>query len=261
MMPIIDTHTHLYDLPEPVNILREAAADGVSDAIALGVDLASNQKHLELSKAPLLPVNLHLAWGLHPGNFTTREETDACLRFMRAHLRQAVAIGECGLDFWYKWVRKDDVKKQEQREVFQAQLDLAAEAGLPVVIHARGAWRECLEMAKASGIRKADFHWFSGPPEVLRDILDSGFMVSVSPALEYSPDSRRTAELAPLDRLLVETDTPVMVSLPDGSRVPSGPKDVWRTFRALSAIKKIDENTLLEALNANARAFFNIPVL
>lgn len=260
-MTIIDTHTHLYDLPDPAGVLRQAAAAGVTDVVALGVDRTSNKKHLELRENGSGTVRIHLALGLHPGNITTPEDTAAGLRFIRENIGQAAAIGEAGLDFWYQWARKDEMKKQEQREVFQSQLDLAKEFVLPVVVHARGAWRECLDMVKASGVQKADFHWYSGPPEVLRDILDAGFVVSVSPALEYSPDARRTAEFAPLDRLLIETDTPVMVKGPDDTRLPSGPKDVWRTFRALCAIKKMDESAALPVLNANARAFFNIPVI
>ncbi|MBF0387489.1 MAG: TatD family hydrolase [Candidatus Omnitrophica bacterium] len=260
-MTIIDTHVHLYDLPDPLAVLRQAADGGVTDVVALGVDLASNIKHLELRGRADGSVGIHLALGLHPGNITSREDTAACLRYIRENIGQAVAIGEAGLDFWYKWVRRDEVKKQEQREAFQGQLDLAAEFALPVVIHARGAWRESLEMTRASGIKKAVFHWYSGPLDVLQEILAAGFLVSVSPALEYSPDSRRTAEFVPLDRLLVETDTPVMVNGPDGTRVSSGPKDVWRTFKALCAIKKIAEPEALQTLNTNARAFFNFPVL
>ncbi|MEI6437554.1 MAG: TatD family hydrolase [Candidatus Omnitrophota bacterium] len=258
-MTIIDTHTHLYDVADPVTVLRQAAEAGVSDIITLGVDLASNIKHLQLCDSIPPVLKMHLAFGLHPGNVTTEEDTRACIEHLRVNVGQAVAIGEAGLDFWYKWVRRDDEKKRQQREAFQAQLDLAAEFGLPIVIHARGTWRECLDMAKASGIKKADFHWYSGPDEVLRDILDAGYMISVSPAIEYSVDSKRAAVFTPLDRLLVETDTPVKVSAPNGDRIPSGPADVWRTFRALCVLKKLDEPDALVTLNGNARAFFNIP--
>ncbi|MBF0595507.1 MAG: TatD family hydrolase [Candidatus Omnitrophica bacterium] len=256
---IIDTHVHLYDVTDPHDALGKSFEAGVTDVIVLGVDLASNIKHLEF-RGKTDP-RVHLAFGLHPGNITSVADTAACLQFMREHVHGSVAIGEAGLDFWYKWVRQDDAKKQAQREAFRAQIDLAAEFDLPIVIHARGTWRECLDTAKAAGIKKADFHWYSGPVDVLQGILDAGYLVSVSPALEYSPDSRRTAEYVPLDRLLIETDTPVKVSLPDGTRVPSTPRDVWRTLKALCAVKKIAEDLALPVLNANARAFFNLDML
>ena len=262
-MTIIDTHVHLYDLPDPVTALRESALAGVTDVVTLGVDLASNQKHCDLihsvqaESSGSIP-RVHLALGLHPGNITTPEDTEACLQFMRAHISGAVAIGETGLDFWYKSVRKDEAGKQQQRDVFKRHLELAVEFDLPVVIHSRGAWRDAFERTRAFGIKKALFHWYSGPVDVLKDILDTGYMVSVSPALEYSPEARRTAEYVSLERVLVETDTPVAVNGPDGSRIPSIPKDVWRTFKALCAIKNTDEAKALAVLNSNARAFFNM---
>ena len=260
---IIDTHTHLYDLPDVAAALRDSAAAGVSDVVALGVDLASNKKHLDIVSQPQA-LRIHLALGLHPGNIKT-DEIEPCFTFFRDVLKESslpcgegvgrgiflrpVAIGEAGLDFFYKWVRKDDVLKNEQRMVFQRHLDLAKEFDLPIVIHGRGAWRECLQMTVASGVKKAVFHWYSGPMDVLKEILDAGFLISGSLALEYSEDARRAAAYAPVDRILVETDTPVRSTTP---------KDVWRSFKALCAIKGLDEETGLAVVNANARAFFNM---
>jgi TatD DNase family protein len=133
--------------------------------------------------------------------------------------------------------------------VFQQHLDLAKEFDLPIVVHCRGAWRECLDMIVASGVKKAVFHWYSGPMDVLKDILDAGFLISGSVALEYSAESRKAMEYAPLERILVETDTPVRGWTP---------KDVWRTFKALCAIKAADEEKALAIVNANASVFFNI---
>jgi len=236
-------------------------------------------------------LRIHLALGLHPGNIKTNE-IDPCFSFfrevldvrghmdMRGHtlnssselsvchritrITRPVAIGETGLDFMYKWVRKEDALKNEQRMVFQRHLDLAKEFDLPIVIHCRGAWREALQMTIASGVKKAVFHWYSGPIDVLKDILDAGFLISVSTALAPlvgegshalpntalpNPALQKIVEYTPLDRILVETDTPVRGWTP---------KDVWRTFKALCAIKGLDEEKALAVVNANARAFFNI---
>jgi len=227
------------------------------------VDMASNKRHIELWGHTLnssfeLSVcpRIHIALGLHPGNIKF-DEIDPCFAFFHEILLdrkgdpmgRPVAIGEAGLDFWYKWVRQDDEKKNEQRMVFQRHLDLAKEFDLPIVVHCRGAWRECLNMIVASGVKKAVFHWYSGPMDVLKDILGAGFFVSASVALEYSQESRKAMAYAPLDRILVETDTPVRGWTP---------KDVWRTFNALCVIKAVDEEKALAIVNANARAFFNI---
>jgi TatD DNase family protein len=264
-MTIIDTHAHLYDFPNADDVLRDSAAAGVSDVVALGVDLASSKKHIEIveqlqnDSPPLVGggrgMQVHLALGLHPGNIQT-DHIDATFLFFLEELRRfnlrssnIVAIGEAGLDFWYKWVRQDDAKKNEQRVVFQRHLDLAREFDLPIVVHCRGAWRESLGMIKAAHVKKAVFHWYSGPVDVLKDILDAGFLISGSLALEYSPEARQAVEYAQIDRILVETDTPVRGATP---------KDVWRSFKALCQIKGIDEDKALAVVNANARAFFNI---
>ena len=274
MRTIIDTHAHLYEFPDAGSMLRDSAAAGVSDVVALGVDLTSNQKHLELGltldagrctdSSNVQPpasndLKIHLAFGLHPGNITSPADTEACFAFMREHVREAVAIGETGLDFWYKWVRKDEGKKREQQQVFDRHLALAKEHGLPVVIHSRGAWRECLDLTIRAGIKKAVFHWYSGPIDILKDVLDAGFLVSFTPALAYSPEHRKAAELAPVDRILIETDTPVAYAVAQGGdKIASTPKDVWRTLKLLSELKGMPEDQLLQLVNASARKFFGI---
>ena len=251
---VIDTHAHLYDVPDVAGALEQAAEAGVSDIIMPGVDLASNRRHHELRTAFGRP-RLHLALGLHPGNISP-EEIEYCFPYMRAHMSGAVAVGETGLDFSYTSVRTDAGKKDEQRAVFRRHLDLALEFNLPVIVHSRGAWQECLDMVKAAGVVRADFHWYSGPEDVLKGILDAGFVMSCSPAIEYSAEVRRAALYAPLERILLETDTPVKIPGPSRARVLSTPKDVWRPLRALAALKGVDESRVLTATSTLARAFF-----
>ena len=73
---------------------------------------------------------------------------------------------------------------------------------MPIVIHSRGAWRDCLAMTKAAGVRRALFHWYSGPVDILDQILDAGFYVSTSLSVAYSPESRRAMARAPVERIL-----------------------------------------------------------
>ena len=176
---------------------------------------------------------------------------------MRANIKQARAIGETGLDYWYKWVRKDLVERGKQKDSFSFHLGLACEFDLPIVIHSRGAWRDCLSMAKASGVRRALFHWYSGPVDILDQILEAGFYVSTGPSVAYSPESRRAMAHAPLERILVETDSPVHYK--DGeTSFMAEPKDVIRTWKALAELKNLDEQEALTAVNTNAKTFFRL---
>ena len=254
-MEIIDTHAHLDHLENLDEALKNAREAGVVGIVAVGVDLTANKKNLEIQKATKNP-NIHVALGIHPGNINPAE-IDECLQFIRRHIKEAIAIGETGLDYWYKWVKKDEAKKEEQREVFRRQLAIAHEFNLPVVIHSRGAWRDCLEMTQTAGVKKAVFHWYSGPVDILKEILDAGYYVGTTPSLAFSPQSREAISQAPLERILIETDCPVFFNDDQGG-FKSQPQDVFRTLKAYAQLKNINEQQALAAFNKNARDFFNI---
>ncbi len=255
-MLFIDTHAHLDHLENVEQALVQAAEAGVSDIIAVSVDLKANKRNLELKKSIQRP-RIHVALGIHPGNIVP-DEVEETLRFIREHIKEAVAIGETGLDYWYKWAKKDEAKKAEQRQLFRRQLELAREFDLPVVIHSRGAWRDCLTMTRDAGVKKAVFHWYSGPVDVLNDIVASGYMVSTTPSLAYSPPSREAISQAPIEHTMIETDCPVYYQEGEDGRFQATPKDVARTLKAYVALKNVDESKALAVFNENARRFFGI---
>ncbi len=257
MLKAIDTHAHLDHVEHVEQALLDAAAAGVERIVAPGMDLPSMQKNLALKRNVSSP-KIYIGLGIHPANIVA-EHVEDTIRFMREHVKEAHSIGEIGLDFWYKWVRKDDVKKEEQRQVFRRQLLLAREFDLPVIIHSRGTWRECLDTARDSGIKKAVFHWYSGPLDVLADILAVGYLISASPALAFSPQSREAIQHAPIEQTLIETDCPVFYNYPepDGG-FTSQPKDVFKTLTAYAKLKQVEPEPALWILNQNAKDFFNL---
>ena len=219
----------------------------------MSVDLDSMKKVLAVAGQYQRP-KIHPALGIHPG-MVKLDTHQLALDFMRANIKHACAIGETGLDYWYKWVRKDLVERQKQKDSFAFHLDLAREFDLPIVIHSRGAWRDCLSMSLAAGVKRALFHWYSGPVDILGQIIDAGFYVSTSPSVAYSPESRQAMTHAPLERILVETDSPVHYK--DGeSFFMAEPKDVIRTWKALAQLKNLNEQEVLAAVNTNAKRFF-----
>ncbi len=252
---IIDSHAHVDQLEDIAAAMIRADEAGVSDIIAVSVDLDSMKKILSLVGQFEKP-KIHPALGVHPG-MVKLDTQPAALEFIRAHGPQARAIGETGLDYWYKWVRKDLEERQKQKNSFGFHLSLARDFDLPIIIHSRGAWRDCLAMTLESGVKRALFHWYSGPLDILDQMLEAGFYVSTSPSVAYSPESRQAMAHAPLEKILIETDSPV--SYKDGENTfRAEPKDVLRTWKALAALKDINEQEVLEVVNANARAFFRI---
>jgi TatD DNase family protein len=194
-----------------------------------------------------------LALGIHPESLEDNQPgaVDECLQFVRENIKEAVAVGEIGLDYWYKWARKNDDKKKEQRDVFARQLDLAKEFDLPVIIHSRGSWRDCLDMTKAAQIKKANFHWYSGPLDILDEIVACGYFISASPALAYSPQHQDAVRHVPIEHLLIETDSPVFYE-----NFSATPKDVLRTLKLYSSMKDIEEAQAAKIFFKNTTDFF-----
>lgn len=257
LMTLIDTHAHLDHLENLNQALKDAVDSGVEAIVAVSMDMESCRKNLAIKKNTDRP-KIFLAMGIHPEK-ASRADLGPCLDFIRQHAGELAAVGEIGLDFWYKWVRKDEAKKSEQRDVFRAFLEAAKELNLPAVIHSRGVWRECLETAQSVGVRKAVFHWYSGPVDVLNEIIKAGYFVSTTPSVAYSPQSREAIASAPIERTLIETDCPVHFKDPQTQQeYQAGPRDVVRTLKAYCALKQIDEGKALEVLNKNAREFFGM---
>jgi TatD DNase family protein len=283
-MNLIDTHAHLDGIEDVDAKLRQAAEAGVTRIIAPGVDLATSRVNLEIKKRCSSPdsiflnekfsgnrdvrissekntkVNalaIFLAFGIHPGNIIS-EQVSETLGFIKEHKADIIAIGEIGLDLWYPWVKKSEEKKQEQKKVFQLQLDLAKELHLPVIVHSRGAWQECFDLVKSAGISKAVFHWYSGPIEVLKDILDSGYFISATPALAYSPQSQAAVAAAPIEQTLIETDSPVYYRTGKDEGFKASPKDVLLTLEAYAKLKNIDKEKAASIFYSNAERLFNL---
>ena len=257
-MNIIDTHAHLDHIENIDEALDNAGQAGVNGIVTVSVSEQSCRKNLDIQRSRKTP-KIYLAFGMHPSD-ADLNLLDNCVQLIREEKASLTAGGEIGLDFWYKWVRKDQEKKDEQRKIFRTLLELACELSLPAVIHTRGTWREAFQTAHEVGIKKAEFHWYSGPIDVLKDILDSGYFVSASPSLAYSPQSREAINYAPIAQTMIETDSPVFYRNRDSNDegFVAQPKDVIRTLKAYSKLKKIDEDTALNIFNNNAREFFHL---
>lgn len=255
-MPIIDTHAHIDEIENWPQAMTRAVEAQVSDVIAVSLHLDSMRRILDLAKKAD-GLRIHPALGVHPESVLQGLPSAEVFDFIKTHIHEAVAIGETGLDFWYKAVKDNQEEKDKQRSSFSRHLELAKTYDLPIIIHSRGAWSECLEMTLQTGVKKALFHWYSGPLDVLKGVLDAGFYVSTSPSVGYSPQSQQAMLACELDRILIETDSPVTYRSQEGS-YKAEPKDVWSTLKALSRLKQIDEQELLEKVNTNARTFFNL---
>jgi TatD DNase family protein len=248
----IDTHAHLADLPDGDAAVERAKAAGLSGIIAVSATIPTCEGTLKLQQSH--GGFVHAALGIHPTEFFD-QDLESALGIIRANSGRCVAVGEIGLDYWHKLVRKDKAQRERQTEFYVRQLQLARELDLPVSIHSRGAWGDCLSLAVQHGPGRGVFHWYSGPLEVLEGVIDAGYYVSCTPAVEGSPELRAAMAKAPLDRILVETDSPVWVKSMDR---PSEPADVLLTLRHLSELKGLPVVDVEAATTGNAETLFRL---
>jgi TatD DNase family protein len=241
---LIDGHAHLNEVNDIEGALNRAAAAGVARIVAVGMDIASNRRILEIAAS--YPGLVLPSVGFHPWSIPT-ESIEATLAFVKTHLAACTALGEVGLDY------KAKVKKTVQWEVFARVLDLAVEFEKPVIVHARFSHQRCHRMVSEARIEKAVFHWYSGPLDLLEQIIADGYFVSCTPALAYSTPHRSAARHAPLERILIETDCPV-----EYRGKVSEPAHLIDTLTHLSRIKGLPLEEVARITTANARAFFGI---
>jgi TatD DNase family protein len=255
-MKLIDTHCHLDEIENLDSVLEEAREAGVMGIIAVGINYETNLRVLELAEK--YSDLVFPALGLHPQELPEMDdaEIDRTLAQIEEHIEKAIAVGEIGLDY-HKRIRALAPKERQQAVLSDVML-LAKKFEKPVSIHSRYAWKDALTIAAETDIKDAVFHWYTGPSSVLRDLLAGGYYVSATPATEYHSEHRRAVREAPLDRLLLETDSPVSYGRED--RYTAAPKDVVRSLNATSEIKGMDVEPLAEQTTRNAIRFFRLPI-
>lgn len=233
--PLIDTHCHLdaraFDADRDACIERARAA-GVERLVAIGTGDGPPDLEAGIRLAERYPF-IEATVGVHPHDAAkATEETWAGLAALMGHPK-VVAVGEIGLDYHY-----DFSPRETQQAVFARQLEMAREAGLPVVIHTREAWRDTVELIRRHGVVGGVFHCFSGGPREAEEALALGFYLSFSGIVTFpkAEEIRRAALLAPDDRLLIETDSPYLAPAPHrGKR--NEPAYLVQTARCLAELR------------------------
>jgi TatD DNase family protein len=256
---MIDSHCHLADaafsadLPD---VIRRAREGGVQRALCI-LAAGDEEESAAARKARELWPDLRVAVGVHPhyaGRFPG--SSDEAARFVSAavHAQGASAVGEIGLDYHY-----EHSPQEVQRVVFEAQVALAGELALPVVIHTREATDDTLQIL--SGTRPAPaggvFHCFTGDVEMARVALDLGFYISLAGMVTFprSAALREVAAFVPADRLLIETDSPYLAPVPHrGTR--NEPAFVARVLEHVAHLRDVPAGVLGAQLVRNFDALF-----
>ncbi|MEK7291980.1 MAG: TatD family hydrolase, partial [Actinomycetota bacterium] len=185
--------------------LRIAREAGVRKMIVIGTDGTTTQQAISLANAN---DDVWATVGLHPHD--AKNGFDALLPFLSAE--HVVAIGECGLDYYY-----EHSDRQVQREIFARQISLANELRLPLVVHTRDAWTETFEILDRIGVpQQTIFHCFTGGTPEAAECLARGAFLSFSGIVTFkaADNVQDAARMCPIDRMLVETDSPYLAPVP-----------------------------------------------
>ena len=253
MYRVIDTHAHLEEIENLEPAIAEARSANIIAIIGVGSDYQSNQKVLDLARVH--KDFIYPMVGLHPYNLRGAE-IDRNLEFIETHMSQVVGIGEVGLDY-HKKVRAEAEKDLQQR-VLREILKIAKKYEKPVSIHSRYAWRDALSLVEEAQIEKVVFHWYAGTSSVLRDIVNQGYFISATPAVEYHAEHRRAVKEIPLDRLLLETDSPVVYRRGSEFEYEARPLDVLRVLKGVARLRGVSEAQMAEITTNNALRFYDL---
>ncbi|HSU66420.1 MAG TPA: TatD family hydrolase, partial [Tepidisphaeraceae bacterium] len=233
---MIDTHCHLTDprLAEQLDqVLARAAAAGVTRMVTIGTGIDDDIACIELCRA--IP-NVRCAIGVHP-NYAGEAEIEDVPRLRQLQFDSSVvALGEMGLDYFHKHSPRD-----RQRQVFEFQLDLAAELNRPIVIHSREAIEDTLAMMRGFPMLRAVFHCFTGTPDEASRILEAGYLLGFTGAVTFkkADDLRKVAASAPMDRILVETDAPYLTPEPMRKQKTNEPALVVHVAQVVADVKGV----------------------
>jgi len=251
MYRLVDTHAHLDEIAGLAGALAAARAAGVVAIVAVGSDYQSNQQVLNIAQSYKGFVYPALGW--HPWHIRS-SQIDDNLALIEANMDKAVAVGEIGLDY-HKKVRAV-ADKGLQQYVLTELLKIAARHRKPALVHSRYAWRDAFTLVEQAQLERVVFHWYTGTSSVLRDIVASGYYLSATPAVEYHEEHRRAIKEAPLARLLLETDAPVVYRRGSELEYEASPADVLRALKGVAGLKGLEEVAVANATTDNALQLF-----
>ncbi len=249
-----DTHAHYDDErfdPDRHELLANFPEMGVGLVLNPGCDAETSTKAVEYANT--YP-HVYAAVGWHPHEAEAYNADSGALIKKWCADPRVRAIGEIGLDYYY-----DFAPREKQRAVFRAQMEIARELGVPVIIHDRDAHGECMEIIREFPEVKGVFHCYSGSAEMGRQLIDMGWYLSFTGAITFKNARKalETIEICPMDRIMIETDSPYLTPVPHrGKRNDS--RELCYVAEKIAEIKGISAEEVAKITLENGKRFFGI---
>ena len=257
MMELFDTHCHLDDEkfdPDREEAFGRLRARGVSRVVCVGSDLPTSESSIRFAQTH---ENTWASCGVHPHE--AAQAPEGYLDRLRELSREdrVVAIGEIGLDYYYDFSPRD-----VQKRVLSEQLDLACELDLPVIFHIRDAHGDMIDLFRSrERLPRGIIHCFSGSRETALEYVRMGFFISFSGPLTFkkAPNLQAAAQAVPLDRLLVETDSPYLAPEPVRGR-RNEPANVFYVCQKLAELRGLSMEEMARITTENGCRIYGIPL-
>lgn len=261
---LFDSHCHLASsalAPQIEAVLQRAQQAQVSAILNIGDSLDASALAQQQAQAHSTPqLRIYASAGVHPHNARAwAEDSEARLRELLS-LPGVVALGEIGLDFFYDESHSEPAigaPRKVQEQVLLAQLHMARELGLPVVIHNREADERLLSIVRDFAGVRGVFHCFASAREVAEQVLEAGFHLGFGGMATFknARSVREVAAWCPLERMLIETDAPYLAPVPMRGK-PNEPAFVAHSARFLAKMRGLSLEELAGATSLNARELF-----
>ncbi len=266
-MQVIDSHAHLQEdlFPGKIDsVVQSSKEAGVIAIVNIGTSLRESQEMVDL--AVKYPNYLFPTVGLHPHDAADdfKQYNPVALKQKLLELGQipgVVAIGECGLDYGKADTPVSDLEKKHQREIFEMQVAVAQELKLPFVVHCRNAWEDVFSSLLHYHSSTVILHSFTGDEAVVIEANKRGYFISFSGIVTFSnaKDIQKAATMVPIDKILVETDSPYLAPVPLRGQ-GNEPKNVLHTLAFLATLRNEDENHLAVKTVENTKKIYNLPL-
>lgn len=256
---LIDAHCHLSGLSEDElkDVLTQASANGVQKLVAIGAGYGfdDNLKTLDIAKKH---ESIFCALGMHPHDAkeVTDENFTQLKTLIQANPDKVKAVGEIGLDYHY--MHSDE---QTQKETLRKFAQLSHEVKRPIVIHDRDCGLDCANILKEENIaaNHAVIHCFTGTMELAKTYLDMGFYISFTGIITFkkADDLREVVKMVPLDRMMVETDSPFLAPVPFRGK-KNQPAYVKLVAEAIAELKNESFENVCKVTSKNTSEFFDL---
>lgn len=252
---MIDTHCHLNIQPllERVDeVLDLAAETGVGRVVVIGIDVPTSEIAVQLAEQHS---QVFASVGVHPNDCAKAPDNwQNHIVDMLAH-DKVVAVGETGLDYYW-----DDSPAELQKVFFRDHLDMALATGKPAVIHNRDANDDVLQQVLEHGNTKGVFHCWPAGWDMAKPLIEKGYHISFTGTVTFKNNAevQDVASRMPLERLMLETDSPFLTPAPHRGTRPNEPKYLKHVAAKIAELRDIEVNDVIESTTTNAESFFGL---